>query len=228
MPYSDPFEATLPEHRQKFNSTRLAGVEWEFNASATITNIDAWCGKWRGLRKRDGSCGYEMMTAPIAGDHISKCLQELGTALQQDNAAIDKSCGLHVHVNCIDFSWEDIYRLMWVYSQLEDVLFQLGGAWRKQCGYSAPTGVRYRQIVSERFNPNSSTPPDVQAMSNVVRGVIARYALNLTPWVWAKINNSLIKTTVEFRMHEFTNDAQRVIGWTQLMVEIIDWVKKIY
>ena len=223
MPYSEPFQATAPEYRQQFNSTRLAGVEWEFNNSITAAAIEAWCAKWRGVRKTDGSCGYEMMTAPMAGDHISKCLQDLGNAFQQDKANIDKRCGLHVHVNCIDFAWEDIYRLMWVYSKLENVLFQLGGEWRKTCHYSPPVGDRYRQVVGRRFEPtvvnlSHPTPQTVQAWA-------ARYALNLSPWTYAKLNNNTIKTTVEFRMHENTADAERVIGWTQLMVEIIDWVK---
>lgn len=224
MPYSEPFQATSPEHRQHFNSPRLAGVEWEFNHAMTYSSIEAWCAKWRGVKKSDGSCGLEMMTAPMAGDHISKCLQELGSAFQQDKASVDKRCGLHVHVNCIDYAWEDIYRLMWIYSKLEDVLFQLGGAWRKTCHYSPPIGARYRTAVGRRFEPNAAdlshpTPQTVQPWA-------ARYALNISPWMYAKQNNSTIKTTVEFRMHENTNDAERVIGWTQLMVEIIDWVKK--
>lgn len=225
MPYSAPFEATCSCCHQTFTSKRLAGVEWEFNSAATYSHIDDWCNKWRGQEKADSSCGREIMTAPLAGDHIAKCLQDLGTAFQQAKATIDKRCGLHVHVNCIDYSWEDIYRLMWVYSQVEDVLFRLGGEWRKQSGWSLPISARYREIVGERFQPNPP-PTNVSAMSIAVSNNAARYALNLCPWVNAKRCNSLVKTTVEFRLHEFTSDAQRVIGWTQLLVEMVDWVKK--
>lgn len=237
MPYSRPFTARLPWHREQFNSTRLAGVEWEFNTCQNPL-IEKWCKKWRGQRVSEHT-GGEMITAPMAGDHIAECLQDLGKAFQTDTT-ISNNCGIHVHIDGEDLSWEDLYRLMWVYARVEDVLYRLGGEWRKTQTWCRPCGIKYRQAVAKRFESHLS-PTDVQnEMLDAVydgyggRGYYpynyrkdgARYqGLNLCPWLYAKRTNTGHQT-VEFRMHENTSDADRVIQWTHLLVQLVDWVKK--
>ncbi len=243
MPYSEPFRAILPEHRKKFNSTRLAGIEWEYNVcqEPLLTN---WNEKWRGQRHSEHT-GGEAVTAPIAGDYIAACLQDLGNVFQKE-ANINQQCAIHVHIDCEDLSWGDMYRLMWVYGHIEDILFKLGGDWRKGTSWCHPCGTLYRKAVAKRFEPQTSSPDVRNEMLDAVycggnaghagqgqtyyssnhRKSGGRYrGLNLTPWLYAK-RTCTPHQTVEFRMHENTADAERVTQWTHLLVQLVDWVKK--
>lgn len=248
-----PFRATRSNLRKKFPIARLAGIEWEHNddlldASNRYRNWTAlrkWSKRWRGGIHEDGSCGLESVTPPLAGDYISKCLTSLGSALKSDKAEMDSDCSVHVHVDTYDFSWEDMYRLLWVYSQVEDQLFILGGKQRRHSHWCRPCGADYYAAVKSRFTPSSLKNPDIRgkvlnvaygfngkAYYDVPNGHVGkrhggRYrALNLCPWLWAKKNKYTQKGTVEFRLHQNTNDTKRVIGWTHLLVQLVDWVRK--
>ena len=132
------------------------------------------------------------------------------------------------------------FTFMWMVAHVENVLFRLGGDWRRNTSWCLPCGAKYRQAVAKRFEPQTSSP-DVQAkMLDIVyegcgghkyypfngRKTGSRYrGLNLCPWLYGKRTNGKHQT-VEFRMHENTTDADRVIQWTHLLVRLVDWVKK--
>lgn len=237
-------------HRKTFNSTRLIGVEWEYN-SCSREALLSWRRKWRGSDHYDGSCGREAVSAPLAGDHIARCLKDLGRALKKGKAKINELCSIHVHVDGSDLSWADMYRLLWVYSRVEDTLFLVGGNKRRNSSYCAPCGKRFRTALVPLFEKHleKQTKEDVKEQvlyavygdfeydypdmssknyyrHHAIRHDEGRYkALNICPWLYARKKHTK-DMTVEFRLHEYTKDAVRVIKWTQLLVQMVDWVKK--
>ena len=242
------WKATHPARRKIFNSTRLVGVEWEYNTCSKKV-LKSWQKKWRGSDQYDGSCGWEAVTAPLSGDYVVQCLQDLGKALKKGAAKIDNRCSIHVHVDGSDLSWRDMYRLLWVYSRVEDALFYVGGSDRRNSDYCEPCGDRFRAVLVDRFdkeNAKKSNKTDVmEGVLDVVywdrhedvdaKGYYRRYAtrrdegrykaINICPWLNARKRHTT-DMTVEFRLHEYTSNATRVIKWTQLLVQMVDWVKK--
>lgn len=256
-----PWRASSLDERTEFDSSRLVGVEWEYNWVARQTSkygyehgvssnreLKAWCKKWRGDIHEDGSCGYEAVTAPLAGNHIAPCLQELGQVFNNETVSIDRQCSIHVHVDAADFSWNDMYRLLWVYSQVEWALFSLAGPKRKSSSYCRPCGKKYREVLARRFvMKNGAANIRDQVLNTVYSGRYhhrrilrltgiewyrradrrdeARYkALNICPWLYATKKRIKTLKTFEFRLHQKTKDAERVIGWTKLLAELVDWV----
>jgi len=236
--YGGPWKADLPKHRVGFNSTRLAGVEWEFNNAAYFNKLGPWTKRWHGGIHADGSCGQEIVTSPMAGDHISKCLTQLGEAFKNAGANIDHRCGIHVHVDACDVTWSDMYRLLWLYSHVEPILFMLAGQQRIGNTYCLPCGAAYKKAMggadrkggvlevafsSARNGGNSGRSHQRQHPGKKDGG---RYrALNLCPWLAGR-KNKAPDTTLEFRLHCNTSEADRVIGWTQLCVRLVDWAVK--
>lgn len=256
-----PWKASSPDERTEFDSSRLVGVEWEYNRVSRGLDsygydynvgsnraLKAWCKKWRGNVHEDGSCGYEAVTAPLAGNHIAPCLQELGQVFNTEGVEINRQCSIHVHVDAADFSWDDTYRLLWVYGQVEEVLFRLAGPKRKKSSYCRPCGKNYRKVLAQRFVMKKN---DVQGhvldavysrqyhirysarmtgaewYQRADRRDEARYkALNICPWLYATRKRVKELKTFEFRLHQETKDAERVIGWTKLLAELVDWVSK--
>lgn len=257
-----PWKASSSDERTEFDSSRLVGVEWEYNWCGQRTGeygyltgirsnqaLTAWCDKWRGRIHEDGSCGYEAVTAPLSGDYIAPCLQELGQVFSPDQVSINHHCSIHVHVDASDFSWNDTYRLLWVYGQVEEVLFQLAGKKRKSSSYCRPCGKGYRKVLASRFvMKNTKVNVQNQVLNAVYSGRYhsrhnhrltgqewyrqaqrkdeARYkALNICPWLYAKRKQINTNKTIEFRLHQETKDAERVIGWTKMLAQLIEWVR---
>lgn len=248
-----PWKALTPKEHKGFRSTRLVGVEWEFN-KCTRSDVEHWAHNWRGGIHYDGSCGWEAVTAPLAGDYIAQCLTDLGKAFADGGAEADTKCGIHVHVDAADLQWADMYRLLWVYQHIEPFLFLLGGQNRIDSTYAAPCGKRYKAALGrsllinkapKRLNGKTIKELPTWDVKNKVLSVAldrdgrssikrnrpikkesGRYkALNICPWIAGKWQrpNKASDTTIEFRLHMHSLDSKRVIGWTQLMASLVDY-----
>lgn len=222
---------------------RLAGIEWEFNTYPG-NQLRAWQKKWRAGVHEDGSCGSEAVTPPEAGKRRESCLSELGRVLS--GYEVDEHCGIHVHVDARDYYWADTYRLLRLYAHVEPLLYLLAGQRRTTNTYAAPVGNAFLKALKE--------PDPKAAILAVVHGgdgkteqryspnkkATGRYkGLNLAPWVFGRRNRQLIKkkggkktvvdgvradSTFEFRLHENSQDAGRVIAWSNLCVDLVDFV----
>jgi hypothetical protein len=144
-----PFRAVDRESRKTFNCTRLVGVELEYNKTESYEHLNQWYYKWRGGDHSDGSCGREIVTAPLAGDYLVNCMNDLGKALAEDRATADERCGIHVHVDASDAKWADMYRLLQVYARVEPLLYLLGGQQRITNQYCKAIGHSYANAVEQ-------------------------------------------------------------------------------
>lgn len=183
----------------------------------------------------------------MSGDYISQCLTDLGKAFHNGNAEADERCGIHVHVDATDFSWADMYRLLWVYSHVEPVLYLLAGQQRIENHYCQPCGIDYRQALGESLlekgKDRKGRVLEVAFFADSYRRKGSwdgrtyqrrgpgkkdggRYrGLNLCPWLAGR-KAKRPDTTLEFRLHRNTLDAKRVVGWAQLCARLVDWCAK--
>lgn len=224
------------ETLKHFNSTRLAGVEWEYNSITDrgVNLLSGWKEDWDGRIHKDGSCGYEAVTPPMAGDNIANCLSDLGKALGYADA--DSSCGIHVHVDARDVSWQEMYKILHVYSKYEAFLYMLAGDWRIKNTYCKPCGTEYLSalgntdrklsIIGVAINSSNDGVRDRMKHSGISKKDCGRYrSLNIMPWLAGR-RKGKSDTTIEFRLHGNSLDSSKVIGWTQLCVRLIDWCVK--
>lgn len=221
--------------KSSFPSTRLVGVEWEFNT--TCKPFKKWSKKWRGGLHSDGSCGWEAVTAPMAGDNIRACLRDLGALFKENGVESDHRCGIHVHVDAGDLNWRDMYRMIRVYERIEPALYILGGANRPRNSYCLPCGSRFAEALKDKDDPRAellfrvagsnyaSNHSDARDWYDGLRSKKHgdRYrGLNLVPWLHAK-RRKRSDATIEFRIHENTLDADRVASWAELLALVVDW-----
>ena len=96
--------------------------------------------QWRAGHHSDGSCGWEVVTAPIAGPHIEACVRALADGFRRAGAVADERCGVHVHVDAKDLMWQDMFRLLWVYARVEPLLYVIAGQQRLTNTYCKPAG----------------------------------------------------------------------------------------
>lgn len=148
IPFVNKFGAVIPkthepqvvvENFRKFNKlSRPIGFEAE---------IAEWRGleQWRGIEydtEHDGSVkpsGRELQVAPAAGDKLVNNILQLGEAIVRYNSSINETCGFHVHVDGGDLSWWEIRRLLLLWNNIEDSIFNyLCESNRKENRYCSP------------------------------------------------------------------------------------------
>jgi LysM domain/Putative amidoligase enzyme len=142
---SDASGKTFPSfkasERKLFDSTRLSGIEWEYNRASDQRAMDYWTRKWRGNLHRDDSCGYEAVTPPVAGDYMVRCVTSMGKVLAR--ASIDNRCSIHTHVDAKDMQWTDMFRFLDLYARIEPILYMIAGQERLDNRYAVPIGKEY-------------------------------------------------------------------------------------
>lgn len=216
-------------------SKRLAGIELEYNQVQDSAPIADFLDAWRAGHHSDGSCGWEVVTAPIAGKHVDACLKALGRAFDQAETEANESCGIHVHVDAGDMRWADMYRLLHVYAKVEPLLYLLGGQKRMQNTYCMPVGKLYTQAMANVDRKGqclavayASPEGRMAARRNPGKKAGGRYrGLNICPWLAGRRRQQIRPdTTVEFRIHRNSLDMSRVTGWVKLLVTLVDWCAK--
>lgn len=218
---------------------RKVGVEVEFNSDSGQP-LDTWCSIWGGDVHEDGSCGYEAVTPPLTPSKLKPCLEALQKALA--TAGCDNRCGLHVHVDARDITWPDMYKVLSVYAKVEGALFVLGGQERYQNTYSSSCGPEYASALSEtkdrRYRVLAVATGDTAnvdfrhinkqylRVSGIGKKHGGRYkAINIIPWIAGRFKGK-DDTTIEFRLHRGTHDAERIYQWASLCSNIVSWACK--
>lgn len=207
---------------------RLVGIEWEYNEAYSNRKVRQWAEKWGGSIHSDGSCGWEAVTPPVSGRYLAGCVYDMGRSLA--GSEIDKRCGLHVHVDATDYTWNDMVRLCVLYAKVEPLLYAVGGDFRVRSSYCGPMGT----ALSEAFKRHGRTKDAVCEavfgrtsaggwLRNVHKKDGARYrGLNIVPWISQKAAERPDQT-VEFRLHRNTGSAVRVFNWASLCETLVSY-----
>ena len=212
-------------------SNRMVGIEVEYNQTC---DLSAWIKRWNGAVHTDGSCGWEAVTTPIAGDRILPCMVQLTDHLKSMHVQADSRCSVHVHVDASDVTWACMRRLLHVYALCEPLLYAIGGQHRSQSRYAAPCGEAYSEAAKcDDFKEAVLWV----AMAGASRGQHGRElarqrpgkkdggryrGLNIMPWAAGR-RTMAPDTTIEFRIHRNCLDGKRIAGWASLLASMVDF-----
>jgi hypothetical protein len=171
--------------------------------------------------KTDASCGWEVASPALmlneAGDNAElKAVTEKLASLQP---RIDRSCGLHVHVEVLDFDWRDLRNLVALWARYEPFVFELCPPSRRTnqtyCApirksmWDAPDAGHWTRFESIL---NTNTQAAVQGMPQ------PRGALNLAHF-WPSHR-------IEFRLGAGTVQYEKIARWVQFLLSFVGRVKQ--
>ncbi len=119
---------TRPRHTgggyDKWTVTDPNGKEWSLMSDASI-KLERKSGDGY-VTTTDREYSVEMVTPKLTYDEIPK-LQEVIRTLKNAGAKVNKSCGLHIHIDAANHNRQSLKNLLSVmYTGQEDI----GGAWR--------------------------------------------------------------------------------------------------
>lgn len=178
--------------------------------------------------KSDSSCGYEIASPAILLDesmHNADLKKVCDYLIGPADARVTQSCGLHVHVDCGDFSWKELRGLMALWARYEPFFWDMQPASRKSNHYCRPYG---RIDWTEAPGANngaynwSRVKEAIEARSQggfreEASGLERTMALNVSGW-WRH-------GRVEFRLGAGTVDYGKIRHWAALLAGLCSRAK---
>jgi hypothetical protein len=170
--------------------------------------------------KTDASAGWEVASPAMVLDADAECreLREVTNRLAALNPRIDRTCGLHVHVEVLDYDWRDLRNLIVLWARYEPFVFELCPPSRRRNGYceairksewsagDAGHWTRFEQILM------TNTEQSVRGMPQ------PRGAVNLAHF-WHSHR-------VEFRLGAGTVNYEKIVRWVQFILSFVGRVKQ--
>ena len=153
---------------------------------------------------QDGSLrgnAFEFISKPMRSDAALGALNSFFTQTKFDERNYTDRCSVHVHVNCVDLSLDNVAALAVLYTVVEEILFSYVGGNRDSNIYCIPwSQCRSHLDLVQRFLADPST---------VLRKWNKYTALNLLPL--AK------QGTVEFRQMHGTANMEKLSTWINII-----------
>ena len=175
----------------------------------------------------DGSLnagGVEFVTSkPIIGSSVDVALDSLENANREDDNFVDDRCGVHIHMNALDFNFTEIQSLLMIMSRIQ--------------------GYIYRGLPSERSDNTyckeiPMTPRQISRMSNLTylvneyykcaNEVLTDNKYNDARYFGTNVHARFYLGTIEFRYHEGTVYSKPIREWIQFLNRIMTASTKLH
>ena len=196
-----------------YDKDTLVGLEIEVEAVPFLPETDPiW------LTKADNSLrngGIEYVSPPICGDEISRMLSSFYTTLSPE-AVFSTRTSIHVHINCLNLTTDQITRFVLLYLVLEKVLYRFVGRDRERNVFCVPLQDTWR--VGDLFadlQKKLHRPHDYQLADENIRYMGINFA-------------SLYEFgTLEFRQLHGTRNEEKVVTWINLLLAIKNYASNV-
>ncbi|GMT42656.1 MAG: hypothetical protein IEMM0002_1067 [bacterium] len=152
----------------------------------------------------EGFQPMEVVTPKLFGEKgfgdVSKMLQ----ILKDENVGVNRSCSAHVHVSAYDYSDEELLHLALVWAKIEAPVL-----W-----YFVSPSRRNHNFYCKRINGDYLERLTIRGASGIGDRC---YSLNVAAFNQYK--------TVEFRLHNGTTNAEKIIPWVIFLMKLVESVK---
>ena len=223
--HSSDIEIIIPDNNTYVNNKfeRAVGVEIETTGyEHTIDDFNSHLFDFS--QTYDGSVnahdedyrGVEYISRPMAGDHLFRQIDNMGNYLLNNDFKVNKSCGLHIHIDARDLFYEQLKGVLLIAKTFEHIIFRMVPPSRDTSRWCKKVPMQKHHIT--RINSNSDliqswyessdNYPDFDKYND------SRYhGLNLHARVYLG--------TIEFRYHSGTNNPTKIKNWITICQSIV-------
>jgi hypothetical protein len=230
--YNSPVGRSLGK---KLYKGEYVGIELEYEeCKGSVSSISpAW---YTDIDHSLRTGGIEFITQPIQRHHVHDIVESMVMAAKGVKAKVTPRCGLHVHVNVTDLTWNELYRFTTLYTLLEPHLFNEWAPGREISHFCVPTwtntaltefmyvdGQKLRngiQIPGTTGSPSWAKAAAYLSKGNSM-GRRAELSILSTP-KYAALNMAALKKfgTLEFRQAPSSLSVKFIEDWTNLLLDI--------
>ena len=167
--------------------------------------------------KTDASCGWEVASRVMSSSEDLKKAAQAVQAMYRAGAQVNRSCGLHVHVEVVDFTKSQVATMIQWWVKFERFVSDVLDPSRKNNMYC--------RRVGKNFSGNRSYGTDETLRSNN-----GRNALNTARICWSSSSSARhrVDKRVEFRIAHGTNDFVDLKNWVRFLLTFVEFSKEAY
>ncbi len=154
-------------------------------------------------------CGWELVSPPLKGLQGLQALKTAMKVLDNNGAKVNRSCGLHVHHDASNWGIKEFKNVYRLYSRMELTIDKAMPKSRRSTNNGYCRSIREHMAHSINAFEACKTVEDLRRYWGGNR----YYKVNMESWYR--------HSTIEFRHHSGTTDADKIINWvvfTQLIV----------
>lgn len=258
--YFDPKGFTINDSR------RFASVEIEIFDYNNAVKLNKALSKWNCAVVKDASMvreagergvivardkSFEINTTPACGNLLYDQLKEVSEGLDDSKSKITIDCGIHVHVDCRDYGYQELRKFIKTYYFIEEALFAAVHWTRdtndfcKRCGEDY-----YNRVISSIIKPTTK-----ELKAAIIKSVYGDKSLELRdgpyerysqPNFWYEradhygraggmrrnekrysainLHSYFLRGSIESRVHHASTDFNEIYNWTKILVDLFDSV----
>jgi len=152
---------------------------------------------------------------PLQGEEGFAQVTAAGTYLLSIGAKVNRSCGLHVHVNATTMPVDTMQRLATIYAHSESMLDQLMPLSRRGNNNT------YCRSIANASREDIARASSASAIAAVLMGQQSSYGYGASRY--GKLNFMAWNRhrTVEFRHHSGTVDPHKILFWVKMCLRLV-------
>jgi hypothetical protein len=152
---------------------------------------------------------YEVKTMPASGDKLIEVINRTTDFLKQNQAKVNKSCGLHIHIDSRNIYDKPILlsRAFKTYYAFEDCLYLMLPVSRVNNSYCRPLASSYEKPISAKDKGKLLAQWNGRSTHEQSKG--SRYH---------SFNVAALSShhTIELRLHSGTVDSVKILNWIKI------------
>lgn len=186
------------------------GIEIEMEGTnLTPPNLNYWDVKHDGSLRGPEAVEYVLRT-PASRNRVKARLQYLKNELKKNKAVLAPSerCGIHVHINCLDLSIEDVYKFMTMFLLFENLFVR----W---CGKSREGNLFCLRAMDAEY---------ILPMLIKAKNMYGFYQLHSDNLRYSAMNVTALKKfgSLEFRAMATGPDLEEIHKWVRMLLRLKD------
>ena len=167
----------------------------------------------------DGSLssgGVEFRTSsPIIGNEVNRALEALEEVNRDEDNYVDESCGVHIHINAVDFQFKELKSLLIIMSRLQSIIYRTLPDDRDN-HYCREITMPTRDIMSIE-----TLPELVKKYYTMAESILTDEKYNEGRYIGTNLHARFFLGTVEFRYHEGTVYSKPIKDWIRFLNKIM-------
>lgn len=226
---STTFEKTMGDPR--FFGFEMELIKCTGDALYDVNNITG------SAVESDGSVGginKEVQTRPLQGDAGMQHLKMVTDILNTGGAEVDKSCGLHIHLDATDMSKEDVAKAMLLYYETQHHIFSTLPNTRRDNHFCYPITP---QDINKVFNSGLETylygeNTDPMTLDKEIAKKEADIAKqksekhNTTRYCFFNAHAFFYCNTLEIRCHSGSTDFRKLSNWALINMALLKYARQ--
>jgi hypothetical protein len=195
-------------------------------------------GRWKFGVVRDGSLGtygFEINTSPASGAAFVEQITAICELLNRGGAKVDRSCGLHVHLDGRRLTATDVIRVAALAHTIYGGVAAVVPASRRETHYAKKLPaeflrqarrshgegglLRYRSLATAVYEPWSGDAVLISS-SDILRLRGDKY--HSARYSWVNVHSWFHRKTIEIRIHSGTTSPRKIILWAGFWAALVD------